>query len=225
MTLIATAPSPSSDAGRAIAPAWRRPDAEASRTYLIYGGITALLFILGYGGANWLAAQRETHFRLYWDGELAVPLVPQAIWIYLSINLLFLLPLFRLDRAGMAWLGRRMIAATLIASAFFLVLPTTVGFARLEDGLNPAFNLLYALDYPFNCAPSLHVAYSALIIAAVWRGAGRHLRAALATWLVMIIASTIFTHQHHLFDAASALLLVGLLCRIGRDRIAAEVKP
>jgi len=225
MTLVAIARNPSSEADVTVARPWRRPDAQSLQTYLVYAGLTALLFVAGYGGANWLATQRETHFRLYWDVELSVPLVPQAIWIYLSINLLFLLPLFRLDRHEMVWLGRRMIAATLIASACFLILPTTIGFARLDDGSNPAFSLLYALDYPFNCAPSLHVAYSALIIAAIWRGAVRGLRLPLAAWLVMIIASTILTHQHHLIDAVSALLLVGMLCRIGRDRPVQEAKP
>jgi len=200
------------------APAWRLPERDALRAYLAYAGVTAVLFMLGYGGANWLAAQRPEHFRLYLDAELAVPLVPQALWVYLSINLLFLVPLFRLDRDEMGWLGGRMIAGTVIATAVFLALPTTIGFARLDltDSAHPAFSLLYALDYPYNCVPSLHVIYSALIITAVGRRAQTGLRLALGTWLLAIIASTLLTHQHHLIDAVLALLVVALLTAFGR---------
>jgi len=215
MSVLAVAPEPAVSAS-----GWRLPDRDSLRAYIAYAGVTAVLFVLGYGGANFLAAQRPEHLRLYWDAELAIPLLPWALWVYLSINLLFLLPLFRLDRDEMAWLGKRMIAGTLIAVAIFLTLPTTVGFTRLDiaDGAHPAFGLLYALDQPFNCVPSLHVVYSALIMAAVGRHASTGLRLALGAWLLAIIASTLLTHQHHLIDAGSALLLVALLGVFKRKR-------
>ena len=213
MTLTATIPQtslPPSTTG------WRWPDRPALMTYLRYAGITALLFVIGYGGANWLAARQATHLQLYWGPELAIPLIPQALWIYLSIDLLFLLPVFRLDRSELAWLGRGMIAATLIAAVIFVVMPTTPGFARLEaaEGSHPAFAVLYALDFPYNCVPSLHVAYSALIMIAIGRHAGGMLRAALGVWFSAIVASTLLTHQHHLIDAVAALVLAALLCGI-----------
>ncbi|HEY3146898.1 MAG TPA: hypothetical protein VGJ75_11125, partial [Dongiaceae bacterium] len=153
---------------------WRWPDAAALKTYLSYAAMIGALFVIGYGGANWLAAQRATHFHLYWDAELAVPLIPAAIWVYLSINLLFALPVFRLDQAELRLLGRRMIAATLAAAAFFVAIPTAPGFERLDlaGASHSVFYWLYALDYPFNCVPSLHVTYSTLIILALARRAG-----------------------------------------------------
>jgi len=165
----------------------RAPIRSALQTYLFYCAITTVLFVICYGGTNWLAAQRETHYRLYWEWELAVPLWTPAIWPYFSINLLFLLPLFRLDAREMAWLGRRMIAATLIAGAIYYTFPTTVAFERLDisDGLNPAFSFLYVLALPYNCVPSLHVTYSSLVIVAVGRKAGTSLRLALGAWLLV----------------------------------------
>jgi hypothetical protein len=209
MTLLTTI----GGAQPSAAASWRWPDIAALRTYLSYAAVIGALFVIGYGGANWLAAQRATHLRLYWDAELAIPLVPAAIWVYLSINLLFALPVFRLDPAELRVLGRRMIAATLMATAFFIAVPTAPGFERLDlaGASNSAFYWLYALDCPFNCVPSLHVTYSTLIVLALARRAGTALRAALGSWLALIMASTVLTHQHHFIDIAAALVLVGVI--------------
>jgi membrane-associated phospholipid phosphatase len=37
------------------------------------------------------------------------------------------------------------------------------------------------------------------------------LRVALGSWLALIMASTVLTHQHHLIDIAAALVLVGAI--------------
>jgi membrane-associated phospholipid phosphatase len=205
--------------------AWRLPSRAALQTYLLYAGIIGALFVVGYGGANWLAAQGESHARLYFPTELAIPLWPEMIWVYLSINLLFVLPVFALDVAELRLLGRRMIAGTLSAVAVFLALPTSIGFDRLalSDGEHPAFALLYALDHPFNGVPSLHVTYSALLVSAIARRSQPWLRAVLAVWLLLIIASTLLTHQHHLADIFAALLLVAALHLVVTDRSAAPL--
>lgn len=192
---------------------WRLPDRAELRTYLTYATIVSILFFAGYGGANWLASLRAAPAQLYLAAELAIPLWPATIWVYLSINLLFVLPLFTLDIPQLRLLGRRMIAGTVIAVAVFLTFPTTLGFERLDLSAHghPAFSLLYALDHPFNCLPSLHVTYSTLLIAAVARHQRFWLRAAFAVWLALIIASTLLTHQHHLADILAALVLVAAL--------------
>jgi membrane-associated phospholipid phosphatase len=127
--------------------------------------------------------------------------------------LLFILPVFRLGTDALRLLGRRMIVATIAAALIFIAMPTTAGFSRLSDadGASAVFQLLYALDHPYNCVPSLHVAYSALIVTALVQHARRVLKAVLAAWLVLIMASTVLTHQHHLIDVAAALLLVALI--------------
>ncbi|HVI87298.1 MAG TPA: phosphatase PAP2 family protein [Dongiaceae bacterium] len=199
--------------GRAATPSrhWSLPNRQIIRTYLFYAATIGCLFVIGYGGANWLAAHHAKPLAIYWSAELNIPLVPEMIWIYLSIDLLFLLPPFRLDHVELQMLGRRMIIATLISVAIFIAMPTTLGFARLDLTATPntALRLLYALDAPFNCLPSLHVAYSALIISALAQQSGVWLKLALGVWFLSIMASTLLTHQHHLADIVAAFLIVG----------------
>jgi membrane-associated phospholipid phosphatase len=197
---------------------WQLPSRQAAGTYLTHAAIIGVLFVIGYGGANWLAGQRDSPARVYWDGELEIPFIPQMIWVYLSINLLFLLPVFCLRTAELHLLGRRMIAATLIAVAVFVAMPTALGFARpgQPGDASIALELLYALDQPFNCMPSLHVAYSTLIILAVGRGNRPGLKLLFGGWLALITASTLLIHQHHLIDIAAAHLMIGVIHFVSR---------
>ena len=142
------------------------PSRELFFCYLGLSLALDLLFLVVYGGSNWLNSQRAEHFALYAQWELQVPLLPLMIVPYLSIGLLFLTPLFWLQRAQMIDLALRMAAAILVAGLIFNLLPAELGFTRqLQTGMTgPLFELVYLLDQPYNLFPSLHIALSSLVI-------------------------------------------------------------
>jgi membrane-associated phospholipid phosphatase len=209
------------------APHWRRPDRAALRVYVVHAARLAFLFTIGYGGANWLAARQAHPWHLFLTAELALPLVPAMIVPYLSINVLFLLPLFHLDDRELARLGRRLTAATLLAIAIFLALPTQLGFTRvLPDGLfHPVFDLLYRVDGIGNCLPSLHLTYATVILEALAHDASLRARSLYAGWLATIAVSVVLVHQHHLLDVASGLLLAVAICYSPRDAATTGQSP
>ena len=199
---------------------WHWPCRAGLRVYAGYFLVVGALFVVGYGGSNWLAAQRAAQLHLYLPAELAIPFIPAMIGPYLSINLLFALPLFRLGAEDLRLLGRQMIATTLIATAFFLSVPTALGFTRstVASDLAPTYRLLYSLDYPYNCVPSLHVAYASQIVFALAARGSHRLRASLALWLCLIMVSTVLTHQHNILDLACGLLLAAATRAMVRKR-------
>ena len=169
-----------------------------------------LLFVLAYGATNVLAAGRSP-MTLAMDWEKSVPFVPNAIWAYVSIFLVFWFPLIVLEREGIAWLMKRYVVVTLTACGVFLAIPTAVGFERPDPNVLPsAFAFLHALDAPYNAAPSLHVAYAVLILGTCARALAGAARAATITWLVVLTASTWLTGQHQLADILAGALLGGL---------------
>jgi membrane-associated phospholipid phosphatase len=93
----------------------------------------------------------------------------------------------------------------LVAYAGFLIYPTVA--PRPADVPGDGFaawslRLAYSLDPPYNCFPSLHVAWafvSALTCYRVHRGVG----AAAALWAGLIGASTMYTKQHYFVDVAA----------------------
>ncbi|HYH46347.1 MAG TPA: phosphatase PAP2 family protein, partial [Thermoanaerobaculia bacterium] len=77
------------------------------------------------------------------------------------------------------------------------------GLYRIADGLNLTYNLL----------PSLHVTFAVLCVSAFSPRAPRTVRALLWLWALLIAASTVLIHQHHVLDAVAGWLLATLLSR------------
>jgi membrane-associated phospholipid phosphatase len=179
---------------------------------MLGAGLTAW-WLLIYGGADWLTARHTRRVRVHLDAELHIPLVPELVVAYLSIDLLFVLAPFILrDRRQLNALAAALAAVTLVAGLCFLLLPAELAFPADEGpgpdeplGLLLTFARRVALHY--NLAPSLHVALSSVCLAAYAGRAGPLGRVLLWTWAGIIAASTVLTHQHHLLDVVTGFAL------------------
>ncbi|HLG56373.1 MAG TPA: hypothetical protein VI485_13640 [Vicinamibacterales bacterium] len=194
----------------------RLPDGERVRTYLVWAGWVGVAFFAVYPTMNWLTSLRSQRLHLYAPQELALPLVPQFIWPYLSLYALFLAPPFFLPVARMPSLGKQLIAGTLASGVLFLLFPAELGFVRAVPVDTPyasVFAAIFSVDRPYNLVPSLHIVYATAIASACAEVAGPLVRRALFAWLAMIAAATLLVHQHHVVDVITAFALVILLRR------------
>ena len=192
------------------------PAAGRARTYLVWSFWIGIAFFGVYPAMNWVTSLRRAPLHLYFQRELAIPFIPQFIWAYLSMYLLFLLPLFLIPATRMPALGRQLIAGTIVSAVFFLLIPAELGFAREVPAQAPyaaMYARMFGIDRPFNLVPSLHVIYSCAIALACADFARGAVRVAIHGWLVVIVASTVFVHQHHLLDLVSAFAIVAVLRR------------
>ena len=190
-------------------------------TFLVWGAWVGLAFLCIYPTTNWLAGFRTHHYRLFMTQELGVPFVPAFVWAYLSMYVLFLLPPFFLASEAMQRLAKALIRATCVAGVVFLVFPARLGFPRIlpdDPLLRSLFATLFAVDPPYNLVPSLHVAYSTAIVLAIAARVGRKIRILLFSWLALIMASTLFIHQHHLLDVFTGWALALLVHRYERRK-------
>lgn len=176
---------------------------------LRWAAYLTLLFLPVYGLCNWITAQRTTRYRLWFDWELALPFVPEMVWVYLSLFACFFLPMFALRATALNALCRRLAFAVLVSAAGFLLLPAELGFARPAElaADAAAFQLVYLLDLPHNLLPSLHVSWSALFIAALREASGPLLRRALGLWFIALCVSVLLVYQHHVLDVIGGLLV------------------
>lgn len=144
-----------------------------------------------------------------------IPLMPAWSIVYGALYLfLIVLPVLVISHNEL--INRTVRAYLLIwvtAYAFFLALPTVA--PRPQDEFVPGtgfgawgLRLLYELDPPVNCFPSLHVAHSFVGAFAVWRLHARLGAAALAA-AVLVAVSTVFTKQHYVVDTISGFALAG----------------
>jgi membrane-associated phospholipid phosphatase len=161
--------------------------------------------------------------------DRAVPLQPAWVLVYLSQWVFSFLPVFVVRghelrrRAVFAYL-----TIVIVAYVGFLLYPT-VGPRPAEVAGNGFFawtlRELYGFDPPYNCFPSLHVAYSFLAALTSYR-VHRGLGIASLLWAALVGVSTLYTKQHYIVDVIAGMLIAyaayALFLRsFSRDSIAA----
>lgn len=180
-------------------------------------------FLLVYGGLDALTARRSFRVPVHFTAELHVPLVPAMTVFYMSLYLLFLMAPFvlrtRREFRAVIWTLAVVIAC---AGVGFLAFPAQLAFAPPQEaelgswaGL---FHLADRLNLTYNLLPSLHVAMGVVCVAVFSPHAPKGIRIALWSWAVLIAASTVLTHQHHVLDAVTGWLLAAVCVKTVFDR-------
>lgn len=117
--------------------------------------------------------------------------------------------------------------ASLIGGGVFFCLPSEIGFVERTDAgyWQPGYDFLYAIDDRFNAVPSFHVIYTASILLAFIDVASPRLRIAYVAWLILVCASTVLTHRHHLIDVISGLAIALAVRALLRGRAPSILSP
>ncbi|MDR0480562.1 MAG: phosphatase PAP2 family protein [Gallionellaceae bacterium] len=191
--------------------------------FALWALLVAVAFFSIYPTMNWLTSLRAEHLSLFSAAELGIPFVPQMVWAYVSMYLLFLLPPFFLNPGQLQRLGKALVFATLVAGVIFVICPARLGFVRTLPDAEPyrsMFTFLFSIDRPYNLVPSLHVVYSSAIVLSIAPNVGRPIRGLLWLWLAFIMASTVLVHQHHIIDVLTGwALAVGAEKFMGKDHV------
>ena len=146
--------------------------------------------------------------------DRAMTVQPEWMLAYGSVWIFALLPLFVVRDPA---LMRRFMLAALtvigIAYAGFLAWPTVLPRPEIvgEGFFAASLKTNYALDPPYNCFPSLHVAWAfvaALTCHRVHRGVG----VVALVWASLIGVSTLFTKQHYVVDVIAGAAIAGAAC-------------
>ncbi len=141
-------------------------------------------------------------------------IIPYFYW-YVQVTAGILMMIF--SRKAGRLIYRHILAlclASIMANIIFVFFPTHVPRPSPEgqDFLTGLVLLIYKVDSPYNCFPSMHVCYAALS-AVAWHQAGPRrwwfLLANLAG-TTLICLSTVFTKQHYTPDILGGLLLAGI---------------
>ncbi|MFA6236569.1 MAG: phosphatase PAP2 family protein [Bacteriovorax sp.] len=190
------------------------PDRERAITIALYGFIATFFFTSIYGYCNWHASLSPERIPMYADWELAIPIVPWMIFPYISLNLLFLFAFFVIDDVkAIKGLCLALSISAVIAGIIFYFFPGELGYKRqVVSGYESLFNFMFSIDHPHNLFPSLHITYSSLTIWSMRHlKSGKMVRIFFDCWLLLITASVVLVHQHHLFDIATGFFLAVLV--------------
>jgi membrane-associated phospholipid phosphatase len=146
--------------------------------------------------------------------DRAIPLEPAWMLVYGSLYIfVVVLPLLVVrERTLIRRALRAYLLVMALSYAVFLMYPTSAPRpdAVSGEGFAPwTLRIMYDIDPPYNCFPSLHVAYAFVSALACFRVHRRLGRAAVA-WAALISVSTLFTKQHYALDVIAGAAAAGL---------------
>lgn len=181
--------------------------------------IVSLWFAVVFGGADWITAHRSLRVRVHLDAELQIPLIPSFTLVYMSIYALFVAAPFVLrTRREITTLAVCQALAIALAGICFLLIPAQLAYAPPSESQlgvwKGLFNFADRLNLDYNLVPSLHVALGIICVELFTVHATPGGKILLRTWGLLIAASTILTHQHHLLDAVTGYMLALATVRI-----------
>ena len=175
--------------------------------------LLSLLFLVVYGGCNWITSLRGDVGTWYFEWERHIPFVPLMILPYMSIDAFFLTaPFLCRDEAELRTLARRSSFAIVAAGVCFLLFPLRFAFDRPEASgwLGAIFDAFRGLDQPFNLFPSLHITLRTILADLYVRRTAGVLRGATHVWFSLIGFSTVLTYQHHIVDVGAGFVLAAV---------------
>ena len=193
------------------------------RAIIVWGSITGVFSTLVYFGANEIAS-RSTHFyKLYFEFERDIPMVPWMVYIYQSFSLLIVITYITIKSPQkIKAYSISFMSSCGIAAVFFILFPAELGFSRTEniEGCEFMYNLIHTIDKPHNLAPSLHITYSGLgayVLSSEIQS--KWLKGMIWIWFLLICCSIVLVHQHHLFDIFTGAILVVVVKYLIYDKL------
>lgn len=189
------------------------PGRQVFRHFLLTALAVTAWFAIVFVGADAFTAMRDARIAVHTRVELGLPFVPWMIGAYMSVYLLFVMVPFVLrTRREVSALGWTLAILILVSGISFLLLPAELAFGSPSElGIwGSVFHFADRLNLDYNLVPSLHVGLSAACVSVFTLYAAGMARIGLWLWLLVICMSTVLTHQHHIIDAATGLVL-GLL--------------
>jgi membrane-associated phospholipid phosphatase len=171
---------------------------------------------------NWRGPGTTIVTQTEWDR--AIPFNHYWVWVYLFPYLIGPILVGLLRPATFAWFIRCGLTTVIVSLLIFIALPTKT--VRPDaSGIGAGFtadiyrNMTQTDYYGGNAAPSLHVSLTCLLALALFCDFPRwRLPTILGIGIVWL--STLLTHQHHLIDVATGILLALVVGAVFRKRLA-----
>jgi membrane-associated phospholipid phosphatase len=188
---------------RPVHAVFQTPSSPLWRLFILEVAGLSCLWLLVYGGANWIAGLHHYRVKLWSEKELAIPFIPAAAIVYLSLFPMLWLSPFVLHTVHQLRAFGKIIALTIVISGIgFVAFPFEPAYPsqRTYGFVGVIFHFADVINLRYNMLPSLHVAMAAACAYVYGFGNGTAARVLWWTWAVAIAFSTLVTHQHHVID-------------------------
>lgn len=187
--------------------AW--PDRAVLIAYVKFQLTFYVFFFPAYFGGAYIAERSGSETGLFLPWEPQIPYLPWMFALYAVFFWIFLLPMLHLRPRHFDVLTRQSIFTLVVAGLAFSIFPVISGFPPVDVTTlaEPAARVVEVIDTRYNNVPSLHVAFTVLLLSACFQFSPKRLGLVYLCAGVVIVSSTVFTHQHNLIDVATGATL------------------
>lgn len=149
----------------------------------------------------------------------SIPFLPGFIYIYILWYIaLVIIPYYvsQKSKTSFAKYVVTYIISLLICGIIFVVYPNTIKRATIEGtGITKTLvKIIYFLDTPVNCLPSIHCLYSYLFIFAIFdtkKSTSIYLKILVTIFSIAVVFATLFVKQHVIYDSIAALIVASII--------------
>ena len=174
----------------------------------------SVFFASIYWATNQMTSRRIDVGAAMFEWETEIPFLDLTIIPYGSILAFFVASFFLCrSRVELNCHTARLVTVVLLSVVCFLLWPQRFVFGRpaVEGALGVLFQLLTAVDLPYNRTPSLHISVLVILWALFANRTHGWMRHAVYAWFTLIGVSVLTTYQHHVIDVPAGIL-AGCLC-------------
>ena len=174
-----------------------------------------MFFASIYWLTNQMTSVRADVGAAVFQWERAIPFIDWTIIPYGSIVAFFVASFFLCrSRAELNCHTARLVTVVLVSVVCFVLWPQRFVFERpvVDGALGVLFQLLTAVDLPYNRTPSLHISVLVILWALFARCTQGWMRHAVYAWFALIGVSVLTTYQHHVIDVPAGVLQAGYAC-------------
>lgn len=175
--------------------------------FIRYSAYLTIIFILVFYGTDYLTIHRSVRYELYFSFERQIPYLPITFFIYYSVFALpFAVPIHVMTVGDIRVWANASVLCILVAGLLFLIFPSDIGYVQIDNHLLLK-QVTHIITSRHNLVPSLHVALTTVVLFTLWRFLLKEGRVVFLGWGLLLITSTLTTHQHHIIDILSGALL------------------
>jgi membrane-associated phospholipid phosphatase len=178
-----------------------------------------LMMFFYLGSYLWIQAAVTAHkFDFLTSYDIAIPFMPEFIWIYHSILPAVALSMILLVRTREVFLNTfwAAIITTVILNISYVLLPSF--YPRMDFEINTISEAVLAwtrqIDASNNTFPSGHVSFAWLLCMGVWNSLlsrqFAYIKWVYFLWAIAISLSTLVLKQHYIIDVLSGIILASL---------------
>lgn len=183
---------------------------------VIFGYSLTMIFfyIFFYNIDYYVSRSSQELLHLYFNWEKKIPFLKIAFVPYIGILILpLLIPFEKYNKGEFYFLIIRLITSMIVGGFFFFFFPCKIGFPQRP--ISRDFEIfIQNVAGKNNLFPSLHVCLTIIIVNSFYCKVSNQVKPYLLLIVVILILSTLFSHQHHLIDVFGGVVLSFLAIKI-----------